>query len=414
MQCVAGVAGLAGLFIPGCWCTPHHPLSPHDKMCRDKYGDWRHRKSGGEKTSEHVSFLIGGGDECPPSGCGLNGSWLGAGFRFRELRTDGKCSNLGLHLGAFSLNNEPLSFQIVGDEVQGITPKQEVLKGAQLKGAKLIIEHYNPRILRDGNITLTCDMRIERREKPDETYVMTFENITPQAPWAECVGACSPSKQITLYEFSVVNPEDQCNVELCQPGLNDDNTSGMKGTAAIFTGDVYDDKTYAVRDVTAPQDPDHAVFNVACLGTAVSKMHMFGHTAVASTSVTTTIPERQALLRLLTGDYCGVGKPFTVDGVPIRIDFANPKLKPSASSQYAITTDPASTQVDARWDQNGAVCVGTPRLSVETDPSKHVAKDVLMTNITKTCKDAPHTVDLTQCPLPANLATDPLTTSANP
>jgi hypothetical protein len=221
------------------------------------------------------------------------------------------------------------------------------------------------------------------------TYKITITAVNPHHPfWASCPGCTNT--EFPVYDFTATNLADGCDVEFCQPGLSQDSEGQVKnlsGSAVIFRGDFYDD-AYTVR-TTPPADYDDDVFNIACLGTAISKLHLFRHTSASRVQPSDPPPpvvaQRQALLRLLTADYCGIGHPFTVDGTPIRLGF-NSSLAPTEPSLFALNATSSIDSIDALWTGDGATCIGTPRLEASAPG--------ILGEIQTTCQAALH-------PLPA-------------
>src|SRR5262249_28907117 len=116
--------------------------------------------------------------------------------------------------------------------------------------------------------------------------------------------------------FQEVGSGHEGEAPLCRdPQEGDKRWDSVKGMAVIFRGDRYRERT---KEVIVPPATD-PWFNVACAGTSVAKMHLMRHTDASNPSglYNTTRVQRQALLKMLAGDYCGKGKPFTVDGHPL-------------------------------------------------------------------------------------------------
>lgn len=279
-----------------------------------------------------VSPLLG---DCPNTGCGLNGSWLGSGVQFRTLHvTEGTPNPQGLAIRSFVKGNETLIPMVdpSTDELYGIGG------GAQVRDQALV-----------GTVLTIAGVF---KDIP-HSYQLTIKGVTPIDYWASCDGC---SKTTTpLYTFTAT-ADDGCEVALCAPGLNDDYTGSLSGNAVIFRGDVYNDANYTVADQTGSDD----TFNIVCLGTAISKLHLLRHTNAShpGTPDGQAQPQRQSMLRLLTADYCGTGHPFTIDGLPIRMKFDAAKFHLSSDAGYDMT---GASSIDAAWDDAGAKCIDTPR-----------------------------------------------------
>lgn len=122
--------------------------------------------------------------------------------------------------------------------------------------------------------------------------------------------------------------------------------------AILFTGDRYD---VDAKTVTAIGNNryTHGWFNIACAGSVLAKLHLNRHTTPGSTApYTTTLSDRQAMLKMYAGDFCGSGWPYTQAGTPL--EFTNsygwlPILAPVQSHE-------------AVWTASGAACLDSHRL----------------------------------------------------
>jgi hypothetical protein len=96
---------------------------------------------------------------------------------------------------------------------------------------------------------------------------------------------------------------------------------------------------------------------------------------------------------MFTADYCGMAETpinsnsgsalFTKNGTPIRIDFPNGPYTPTEASGFLRSPSEPVT-VDGWWDQDGATCIGIPRLEAGGDATVQSAID-------STCDLASHT-----------------------
>ena len=94
-----------------------------------------------------------------------------------------------------------------------------------------------------------------------------------------------------------------------------DTRAMKKHHALVFEGDRINVRTLTVDSI------EPRWFNIGCAETALAKMHLNGHTHPAA--LYSGLPfvsrlERQTFLKMITGDYCGHGRPFTVAGQPLR------------------------------------------------------------------------------------------------
>jgi hypothetical protein len=312
------------------------------------------------------------GGDCHPDECGLNGVWLGHGVRFRTLHMTHGVKNpekltveqfrkAGQNLRLDVQGHDLIGWQTVTKTIFGVNFELDVpMTGADLQNAELMLADFSQATVRN--------------------YTLKIEQVESDPFWTRCTSGDCPAQdhEVPIYNFTVTNNSDQCPVVLCSPELEPGpgtNTStpgipSMIGRAVIFRGDFYDDDPlkrgpgdYEVRGPVAGEDD---LFNIACVGSVISKLHFLRHTSAAVASfegmtsaqtkaMTTSIPQRQAMMRLLTADYCGIGHPFTRNGV--RID-----LKLNSAYQPTFLSGGTSS-LEALWTDKGASCVSTPRLA---------------------------------------------------
>lgn len=110
--------------------------------------------------------------------------------------------------------------------------------------------------------------------------------------------------------------------------------------------------------------PEDGWVNVGCASHALAKLHLSGHTEAAQTQTQnlaipdeekfqTSTDERQAWLKMIVGDYCGNGTPFTVAGQPL--EWADNR------KWMWYPSDAPNVELEARWTAAGASCLNTPR-----------------------------------------------------
>ncbi len=144
--------------------------------------------------------------------------------------------------------------------------------------------------------------------------------------------------------------------------------------AFVFSGDRIHSGEKTVR---ASGPGDEGWFNLACAGSGMWKLHALRHTdaggrqlqEIADDAATRlSQPEdRQAMVKMLSADYCGSGESFTRNGQPLRyVDhrglFDGPHHLEKA--HFRTTGDNLSFgEVEAIWSDTGAVCLNQPRLA---------------------------------------------------
>ena len=151
--------------------------------------------------------------------------------------------------------------------------------------------------------------------------------------------ARDPHGEVLLYDFRVVTPGGE--EPLCMP----DPDGRRLGLPLAGRGD-----PAGILSVT-----DGSIFELVCTSGAQGKCVRFGYAPWRQA------PDRRpmidwynACVRLLRGDYCGDGRPFTRDGTLVDI---YDRIGVQKSDE-----DP-SMKFEAAWSPDGAVCVARTRIS---------------------------------------------------
>lgn len=114
-------------------------------------------------------------------------------------------------------------------------------------------------------------------------------------------------------------------------------------------------------------DPDNIAVNanqtnwltLACEGSALAKMALLNYGPQSDfdgLGNAATADQRQATLKMITADYCGVGESFTVDGAQLYWRNRDDNVSGGWISNAAL---------EALWDENGATCLDSTRLAGE-------------------------------------------------
>jgi len=269
--------------------------------------------------------------DCPAWNCGTNSATMGDGLFFHELDlsgwepNDARMKYVGISIPGVK---SPLRLRvdrdrlIVFDEYTG-----GIYEGWQLVGAVLTLrtdeQEFLVRIASVGEIEFWV-----APDRPVPTY--TFE-------FAPTAGGGIPSKDYQRMCGQVPPLDDR-----------DPDWGTIDRTLAIvFQGDRYDARAKTV------SDDAREWFNVACAGSAVAKMHLLRHTAAGyAPGYWTTVPERQAMLKMLTDDICGTGTSFTVDGEDVRY---------MDRGRWHPFNLAAAGTVESIWTEQGAYCLDEPR-----------------------------------------------------
>jgi hypothetical protein len=268
---------------------------------------------------EQVSGEVGVG--CPELGCNLNAASLGDGLYFHELHPDGHANTAGVRFVSFeSSRGVPLKLHVHRDQLRGIDPAGYVYQGVELRDARIYLasgsEQYLVRIAAVDYVGFWVG-------HPDEVPIYRF-----------VYSKLSGSER----EESVCTTKD---VEQAVPTT----------AAFVFIGDRYRAVNKTVTDVT------DGWFNVACAGSAMAKLHLLRHTKAGESlpAFTTTVPQRQTMLKMLTADVCGTGQSFTVDGEDVHYT--------DRGGWHPLPTLNGTTE--SIWTENGAICLDEPRRLLE-------------------------------------------------
>jgi hypothetical protein len=144
----------------------------------------------------------------------------------------------------------------------------------------------------------------------------------------------------------------------------------IKHTAFAFEGDHYDVDNKRVRETV----PAHGWFNLACAGTAVAKMHLLRHTRAGSITTGSTsakretkVHQRTAMLKAITGDYCGDGTSWTADGTPLQwTDSQGWFPRPPIGPPLDLPALAKQGLIEGVWGPDGAICLNNPRRRTNT------------------------------------------------
>jgi hypothetical protein len=283
--------------------------------------------------------------ECQPWGCGGNSADLGDGIIFHELDPNGAPNSGGVRIEqVLAPDGRVATVRVVRDHLH-VLAGTTLFEGANLVGTKIMLARTV------GTLTTRFELLVE--QVPDANGEFQF--------W---VGDPDP---VPSYIFMYRKKGENTYAHICKGiGLEGDpmwGTGDAVRRALVFQGDRYDVRS---KVITSPSSG--AWFNLACAGTATAKLHLLRHTQAGSevasltdrTTYVTTVPQRQALLRMFVADYCGDGIVHTQDGTPLR--FMETRGYPGPTSPYALDLTSPTQEIEAVWTQNGATCLKVPRL----------------------------------------------------
>ncbi|HEY0251101.1 MAG TPA: ADYC domain-containing protein [Kofleriaceae bacterium] len=309
-----------------------------------------------------------GGGGCPEWGCGMNSPNInGVGF-FHELNMDGLPNLQGLRITSVTNGGQNYALAVVNGAIV-LTRKGVTLRGSALRNTEILVTG------------------------PKDKYTIYITSIGETETWAK-VGATQKAIETYVFEWVL----DGHRVNLCSTPATTTETLGMNAyRTVVFEGERIDATTKTISPAL-----DSRWFNLGCAGGTLAKLDLTGHTeAMRAQGFSTTIPERQAMLKMLSADYCGDGTPLTVGGEPLR--WADDH---GTMTYTQAPLPPALIQLEARWTAGGAFCLNTPRLVAH--PASGWSADRVRDAIAGSCK-----VPLPRCKQPDAAFADAHLMSAN-
>jgi hypothetical protein len=240
-------------------------------------------------------------------------------YPIHTLGLDGQENADGLTVLGIARVGDPTVYQLAveNDELQVWNGTTIVTVGSGLVGWTILLE--------DGSEEL-------------EVHILDYTNT--MASWAD--GA----DPISAYALAYVDPDDGRLVNVCP------NASPNETAVTILGDTVYEDGPHLFIE-----ELDWAT--LACMGNAAAKMKLMSYSRYGSfdQAEPATEAQRRATVRMLTADYCGQGVSFTAQGTPLDWQNAVGTVTPEHDP------NPSWENVEAIWDENGALCLSAPRLA---------------------------------------------------
>jgi hypothetical protein len=268
--------------------------------------------------------------ECDPMGCGTNSPHVG-NYSFTDLNMDGLENNQNFRIERFEKPGHlfPYRMSVVGGRISGRNQLGQVISGGGVMGMRIWLRHVP-----------TNQQIIIKIGRMDEVHYWADNgsNVMADAYWL-------------LWDWgnNGTTKGEWKNVCKDQPPTSIDAMGMDAMLAVVFEGERID----AAKKTIAPI-LEKRWFNIGCAGNALAKLHLTGHTQASRIAAhfETTVEQRQTMLKMLTADYCGSGKAFTVAGQ--ELDWRDDK----GTMPYFY----AQQTVEALWTPNGARCLNTPRM----------------------------------------------------
>lgn len=302
-------------------------------------------------TEGSIGTVVQGvGEQCPINLCGNSNELMHDGVSEASLVDEYDANGIKIYAenGRAQLFKNGIRYELHAKQSQifGVHPTEPVLEHKDLIGAEILL-------MRNGaplNYLHISDVRkIAYPIGPPgslESYTLTRRGINePVARDPACNGVriIDPSTKRYYVEFLGMLP----------------------GETLIFEGDHFDIQNKLVRENPARPDgawPDWITFG--CAGHTFAKMNLLRE--VRASQPVRNWETSQATLKMLVADYCGNSVSLTVPGQPL--------VWIGGQLDHYLTTP---TQLEARWNENGATCYGTPRLIYHPPPPSPWVPNVL-------------------------------------
>jgi hypothetical protein len=294
------------------------------------------------------------GVTCPDWMCGSNSPMI-ANMGLSDLNVRGLTNDTGFRLARVDRDNKTYRIAVVGGEIIA-TPTA------------------GGSVIRNNG---TQNMTLRVLHKSGITYNIRIAQVKGTNYWAHRDSQIRGTFTYQL-EWNADDgiPEHKEWQNICSKPGSESSGDMEPFHAVVFEGDRIDPRYKVVK----PPEPDW--FNIGCAGHALAKLHLTGHTegAKVDDGFVTTTAERTAMLKMLSGDYCGNGKPYTVAGVPLTWkDHRN-------WMRFSLPWLP----IEARWTENGAACLNVPRLDANpTDLGDDTFPDGVKAAIYSECRPPP-------------------------
>lgn len=292
--------------------------------------------SGDDPTATTTQAII----NCPAWICGSNDpevNIFGVGdVAYHELNVNGVPNDEGFSL--LGLKSGPTMYKavVINGHLRGKKPGFADIFGAGLVGTTLVVKYNKAGVVKIVNYSI------------DDVGTTS---LYPAGPGAGETPTYTLSYTV---QGQMMNPTPMCSDPTSLVGEYDTLWQDPF-TVVLFEGDRWweGSKTYRGYDTDW--------FNIGCAGHVLSKLDLTYHSSVtsgASPGKTTSVNQRQAMLKMYSADYCGDGTSFTVSGTELGWKNAY------APYYYAI----AGLTLEARWNATGPQCLEEPRLTGTADP----------------------------------------------
>ncbi len=276
--------------------------------------------SGCDADVDPVTERTGGA--CSAWKCGLNAAEVN-GRSLQELHLGGLPNAAGVRIVGFT---PPALYLLGGNYTLAVEGDELVAKrpGSTLRRQQLVTGIINVQV--DGGLVLP----------------VTIAGYSAVPSWA--AGGSPIAAYTLLYpELGELLLRNVCSGSLLDP---------LASQVTVLGGETYDGVT---KKVNAGMT---GWFTLACAGSAAAKLKLLGYGPQSNfpgASAPASVAARQATLKMITGDYCGAGHSYTANGTAVV--WQNREGTVDSSDEHT------PGEVEAVWDQDGALCLEGTRLA---------------------------------------------------
>ena len=278
--------------------------------------------AGCDEGVEQITERTGGNSACSMWRCGFNAAAVN-GRSLQELSLTGQTNADGVKIVGYL----PPPLALLGGYALGVENDELVATrpGSKLRGAQLV-----------GSIILVQQPLLGL------PLPVTISGYTTVPSWADGGAPIGAYTLIYPEVASLLGVRNVCSGSLLEP---------LASAATVLGGERYDGASKTVV-------PSPGWFTLACAGSAAAKLKLLGYgpqSKFPGTTAPASVAARQATLKMLTGDYCGLGESYTADGTAVV--WENREGTVDSSNWHT------PGEVEAVWDADGALCLGATRLA---------------------------------------------------
>jgi hypothetical protein len=275
---------------------------------------------------------------CNPAVCGTNSPQIDH-YGVFDFNIDPKTYN-AQGFAVWGLIQDNITYDLVVENSQFVGKQHgiPVLTGSALTGAQIVLQNlsgtqYLITIERVGSVG-----EVVRPFNPVTTYMLQWDFVVAR-PFPGPVQGGNPAET----PIGSGKPEAVCPNGPENAGLWEETSGMQRWDSVVFEGDRINPDA-----LTIGHKPDDRWWNVGC------NLHLLAKLRLTRNTIHTagTWQNAQTAMKALAADYCGTGTSFTYSGEPL-----------VWRNKHGMRFYDTPVDLEARWNETGAGCVGSPRLA---------------------------------------------------